>query len=162
MPCVLQKIWKDRALVIVIVQDWPNKIWYCQYLLNMVIREIVIPPRSYLLILSSNSNNNNHRTEHSNFKQHWSQGSNAIQASMFQCARFTTGFKSTQDLYQHEVYIRKWLQYYQINNITRPSDTTYGQAMSFLTYLVHKENCNHGMMAVARSVLSAAIVLLKP
>ena len=51
---VLQKIWKDRALGIVNVPDWPNQIWYCQYL-NMVIRGIVIPPRSNLLTLPGNN-----------------------------------------------------------------------------------------------------------
>ena len=57
VPHVLQKIWKERALGIVIVPDWPN-----QYL-NMVIREIVIPPRFNLLILSRNSSSHPlHRT----------------------------------------------------------------------------------------------------
>ena len=62
VPRVLQKIWKDRALGIVIVPDWPNQIWYCQYL-NMVIREIAIPPRSNLLTLpGNNSSHPLHRT----------------------------------------------------------------------------------------------------
>ena len=59
---VLQKIWKDRTLDIVIVPDWPNQIWYCLYL-NTVIREIVIYPRSNPLILPiSGSSHPLHRT----------------------------------------------------------------------------------------------------
>ena len=57
-----KNIWKDRALGIVIVSDWLNQIWYCQYL-NIIVREIVIPPRFNLLVLPrSNSNHPLHRT----------------------------------------------------------------------------------------------------
>lgn len=54
VPRVLQKIWKDKATGILIVPDWPNQIWYCQYL-SMVINEIIIPPRLNLVTSPSNS-----------------------------------------------------------------------------------------------------------
>ena len=49
---VLQKIWKDQATGILIVPNWPNQIWYCQYS-EMVIHEFILFPRSNLLTLPS-------------------------------------------------------------------------------------------------------------
>ena len=98
VPHVLQKIWQDRALGIVIVPDWSNQIWYCQYL-NMVIREIVIAPRSNLLTLpSSNSSLPLHRTLQ--LRAALISGKSCNPKPMFQCARVTTGFLGTQDSYQ--------------------------------------------------------------
>ena len=30
IPMVMQKIWKDRAVDILVTPDWPNRIWYSQ------------------------------------------------------------------------------------------------------------------------------------
>ena len=49
---ILQKIWKDQATGILIVPNWPNQIWYCQYS-EMVIRAFILPPRSDFLTLPS-------------------------------------------------------------------------------------------------------------
>lgn len=51
---VLQKVWKDKAFGILVVPDWPNQIWYCQYK-NMIINEIILAPRFNLLTLPSSS-----------------------------------------------------------------------------------------------------------
>ena len=47
---VMQKIWKDRAVGILVTPDWPNQIWYSQ-LSQLIIKEVVLPPRSDLLVL---------------------------------------------------------------------------------------------------------------
>ena len=59
----------------------------------------------------------------------------------------------------YEVCIRKWVHHCQNNNITNPSYAAYEQDMSFLVYLFQKENCNYGVIAVARSALSAILPL---
>ena len=65
------------------------------------------------------------------------------------------GFMGTQASYQ----LWKWVQYCQNINITNPSYATYEKAVTFFTYLFHKENCNYGVIAVSRSALSAILLL---
>lgn len=50
IPKVLQKIWKDEAVGILIVPDWPNQPWYSQFE-ELILKEIFLPPRPDLLIL---------------------------------------------------------------------------------------------------------------
>ena len=50
IPRVMQKIWKDRAVGILVTPDWPNQIWYSQ-LSQLIIKEVVLPPRLDLLVL---------------------------------------------------------------------------------------------------------------
>ena len=59
----------------------------------------------------------------------------------------------------YEVLHRKWVQYCQNNNIADPSFATFEQTMSVLAYLFHRENCKYGVIAVARSILSAILLL---
>ena len=50
---VIQKINMDGATGILIVPDWPNQVWYNTYL-QMLIVEVVLPPRDDMLQLPSN------------------------------------------------------------------------------------------------------------
>ena len=49
IPRVMQKIWKDKSMGILVTSDWPNQIWYSQ--LSQLIIKVVLPPRSDLLVL---------------------------------------------------------------------------------------------------------------
>lgn len=57
----------------------------------------------------------------------------------------------------YEGYIKKWVVYCNQNGIPDPLQATYKQAMSFLSYLFYHENQKHGVIAVARSALSALL-----
>ena len=50
---VLQKIVYDKATGIIVVPDWPNQIWYHRFT-DMIIRDIILPPRMDLLMLPNN------------------------------------------------------------------------------------------------------------
>ena len=47
---VMQKVWKDRAVGILVTPDWPNQIWYSQ-LSQLIIKEVALPPKSDLLVV---------------------------------------------------------------------------------------------------------------
>ena len=55
IPRVLQKVWHDKAEGILVVPDWPNRLWYRQYT-EMIIKEITLPSRPDLLTLPSQTN----------------------------------------------------------------------------------------------------------
>ena len=50
IPRVMQKIWKDRVVGILVTPDWPNQIWYSQ-LSQLIIKEVALPPKSDLLVV---------------------------------------------------------------------------------------------------------------
>ena len=51
---VMQKIWKDRAVGVLVTPDWPNQIWYSQ-LSQLIIKEVVLPPTITHKIFETNS-----------------------------------------------------------------------------------------------------------
>ena len=51
---VLQKNRFDKATGILVVPDWPNQPWYNRYM-ELVIKEVILPPRKDLLLLPTNS-----------------------------------------------------------------------------------------------------------
>lgn len=53
LPRVIQKIRQDGSEVILVVPDCPNKLWYSQ-LCNMFTKDVLLPPRQYLLLSPTN------------------------------------------------------------------------------------------------------------
>ena len=51
---VMQKIWKDRAVGVLVTLDWPNQIWYSQ-LSQLIIKEVVLLPTITHKIFETNS-----------------------------------------------------------------------------------------------------------
>jgi len=56
----------------------------------------------------------------------------------------------------YNTYLKKWTTYCIDQSIT-PSEATYKNAIDFLVHLFSKENANYGVVAVARSDLSAIL-----
>ena len=49
LPRVMQKIWHDRAEVILVAPDWHYQLCYSQFC-NMITKDILLPPRQDLLL----------------------------------------------------------------------------------------------------------------
>ena len=52
-------------------------------------------------------------------------------------------------------YIKKWIQYYGKVNIKEPFKASFPDGMAFLSELFHHDKGSNGVVAVARSALSA-------
>ena len=48
----MQKIWKYRAVGMLVTPDWPNLIC-CSQLSQLIIKEVVLPPRLNFLVLAT-------------------------------------------------------------------------------------------------------------
>ena len=61
--------------------------------------------------------------------------------------------RAPSTLASYKTYINKWLKYSSVNKVD-PYNNNYNEAMTFWEKLFHKENYNHGTLAVAWSALS--------
>ena len=58
-------------------------------------------------------------------------------------------------------YIKQWLEYCKLNNISDPYKATFEQGTDFLAHLFYNKKYPYGTIAVARSALSAILPLVE-
>ena len=141
---------------ILVTPDRPNQLWYSQ-LSQLIIKEVVLPPRSDLLVLPTR------KTEELHSKNATRKGCTGLrrvvdsshESKEVQALTISSWAPKTHSSYN--TYIKKWVSYCKSNKILDPYIATYQEVMSILVHLFHKEDQKYGVIALARSALSVIL-----
>ena len=156
LPRVMQKIWHDRAEVILVVPDWHYQLCYSQFC-NMITKDILLPPRQDLLLSPTDPN----------IRYLLHQTLQLRRNSLREAVKTTHNSERVQDLLlaswapktqaNYNTYISKWLKYCSTEGISDQYMASYYQAMSFLSSMFYEEKGKYGTIAVGRSALSSIL-----